>query len=114
MDGAEDSLDLQPSDEPDTSSKFKPSLECAAEQEGVPISMRFSSDWEAVTTPGTTFMGVALMVHLAHARAIVTRGTHSRSRSSSKRINHRADRKMECERLREYTKSCFGSISVST
>ena len=31
-----------------------------ADPEGVPVSVRSSSDWEEVTTPDATFLGVAL------------------------------------------------------
>ena len=40
--------------EPDAPSSF------VADPEGVPVSVRSSSDWEAVTTPDATFFGVAL------------------------------------------------------
>ena len=40
--------------EPDAPSSF------VANPEGVPVSVCSSSDWEAVTTPNSTFLGVAL------------------------------------------------------
>ena len=40
--------------EPDAPSSF------VADPEGVWVSLRSSSDWEAVTTPDATFLGVAL------------------------------------------------------
>ena len=40
--------------EPDTPSSF------VADPEGVPVSTCSSSDWEAVTTPEATFLGVAM------------------------------------------------------
>ena len=36
-----------------------------ADPEGMPISVRSSSNWEAVTTPHTTFWGVALAARAA-------------------------------------------------
>ena len=43
---------------------------------GVPISMRFSSDWEAVTTPGATFLGVPRVILEGVVGVWVTRGTY--------------------------------------
>ena len=40
--------------EPDAPSSF------VADQEGVPVSVHSSSDWEVVTTPDATVLGVAL------------------------------------------------------
>ena len=40
--------------EPDAPSSF------VANSEGVPVTVRSSSDWEAVTKPDATFLGVAL------------------------------------------------------
>ena len=48
------SLDHDTPKEPDTPSSF------VADPEGVPVSVRSSSDWEPVTTPDATFLGVAL------------------------------------------------------
>ena len=48
------SLDHDTLKEPDAPSSF------VADPKGVPVSVRSSSDWEAVTTPDATFLGVAL------------------------------------------------------
>ena len=45
--------------EPDAPSSF------VADPEGVPVSVRSSSDWETVTTPDATFLGVALAARAA-------------------------------------------------
>ena len=50
----EASSDQDAPKEPDAPSSF------VADPEGVPISVRSSSDWEAVTTPDATVLGVAL------------------------------------------------------
>ena len=54
-----------------------------ANPEGVPVSVRSSSDWEAATTPDATFLGVALGAHAAREGMEVPGGTCSGSRSSS-------------------------------
>ena len=66
--------------EPDSPSSF------VADPEGVPVSLRSSSEWEAVTTPDATFLGVALVARAACAGVIVPRGTYLGSCSSSKPI----------------------------
>ena len=50
----EASSDQDTPKEPDAPSSF------VADPEGVPVSVRSSSDWEAVTTPDATVLGVAL------------------------------------------------------
>ena len=45
--------------EPDAPSSF------VADPEGVPVSVRSLSDWEAVTTPDTTFLCIALVARVA-------------------------------------------------
>ena len=50
----EASSDQDTPKEPDAPSSF------VADPEGVPVSVRSSSDWEAVTTPDATILGVAL------------------------------------------------------
>ena len=60
--------------EPDATSSF------VADPEGVPVSVRSSSDWEAVTTLDATFWGVALGARAAREGAEVPGGTYSGSR----------------------------------
>ena len=55
--------------EPDAPSSF------VADPEGVPVSVRSSSDWEAVTTPDATVLGVALGARAAREGAEVP-GAH--------------------------------------
>ena len=62
-----------------------------ADVEGVPVSVHSSSDWEAVTTPDATFLGVALGARAAQKRVEVPGGTYSGSRSSSEPMTMRAD-----------------------
>ena len=71
--------------EPDAPSSF------VADPEGVPVSVRSSSDWEAVTTPDATILGVALGARAAREGAEVPRGTYSVSCSSSEPMIMRAD-----------------------
>ena len=71
--------------EPDAPSSF------VADPEGVPVSVRSSSDWEAVTTPDATFLGVALGARAAREGVEVPGGTYSGSRSSSEPMTMRAD-----------------------
>ena len=47
------------------------------------VSVRSSSDWEEVTTPDATFLGVALGARAALDGVEVPGGTYSGSRSSS-------------------------------
>ena len=81
---AEASLDHDTPKEPDTPSSF------VADPEGVPVSVRSSSNWEAVTTPDATFLGVALGARAAREGVEVSGGTYSGSRSSSEPMTMRA------------------------
>ena len=56
--------------EPDAPSSF------VANPEGVPVSVRSSSDWEEVTTPGATFLGVSLGACAAREGEEVPEGTY--------------------------------------
>ena len=67
-----------------------------------------------MTTPGATFLGVALVVRAAHTGVTMSRGTYSGSCSSSKLLTSQADGSMDFEHPRAYTRSRFGAISVST
>ena len=82
---SETSSDQDTPKEPDAPSSF------VADPEGVPVSVRSLSDWEAVTTPDATFLGVALGARAAREGAEVPGGTYSGSRSSSELIIKRAD-----------------------
>ena len=80
--------------EPDAPSSF------VADPEGVPVSVRSSSDWEAVTTPDATVVGVALGALAAREGAEVPGGTYSGSRSSSDPMIKRANGATDLDRPR--------------
>ena len=71
-----------------------------ADLEGVPVSVRSSLDWEAVTTPDATFLGVALGARAAWEGVEVPGGTYSGSRSSSEPMIMRADGATDFDRPR--------------
>ena len=91
---SEASSDQDTPKEPDAPSLF------VADPEGVPVSVRSSSDWEAVTTPDTTFLGVALGARAAQKGVEVPGGTYSGSRSSSDSMIMRADGATDFDRPR--------------
>ena len=64
--------------EPDAPSSF------VADPEGVPLSVRSSSDWEAVTTPDSTFLGVALE-HVQHGKGWKCLGARTRGHAHHQR-----------------------------
>ena len=78
--------------EPDAPSSF------VADPEGVSVSVRSSSDWEAVTTPNAIVLGVAQGARAAREGAEVPRGTYSGSRSSSEPMIKRADGATDLDR----------------
>ena len=71
-----------------------------ADPEGVPVSVRSSSDYEAVTKLDTTFLGVALGERATREGVEVPGGTYSGSRSSSESIVMRVDRATDFDRSR--------------
>ena len=81
----EASSDQNAPKEPDAPSSI------VANPEGVPVSVRSSSDWEAVTTPDATFLGVALGARVAREGEEVPGGMYSGSRSSSESMTMLAD-----------------------
>ena len=68
---SESSSDHETLKEPDAPSSL------VADPEGVPVSVRSSSDWEAVATPDATFLGVALAARAARDEVEVPGGTYS-------------------------------------
>ena len=76
----EDSSDHETPKDPDASSSL------VDDPEGMPVSVRSSSDWEAVTTLDATFLGVALAARATRDGVEVPGGTYSGSRSSSEQI----------------------------
>ena len=81
----EASSDQDTPKEPDAPSSF------VADPEGVLVSVRSSSDWEAVTTPEATILVVDLGAHAAWEGTEVPGGTYSGSRLSSEPMIMRAD-----------------------
>ena len=59
--------------------------------EGVPANVRSLSDWEAITTPDATFLGVAPVERATHYGLAVPGGTYSWSCSSSESITSPVD-----------------------
>ena len=80
--------------EPDAPSSF------VADPEGMPVSVRSSSDWEAVTTPDATVLGVALGARAARECVEVPGGTYSGSLSSSELMIKRVDGAIDFDRPR--------------
>ena len=100
MAGAGTSADLEASSddytpkEPDAPSSF------VADPEGVTVSVRSSSDWEAVTMPDATFLGVALVARTTREGVEFPGGTYLGSRSSSEPMTMKADGAKNFERPR--------------
>ena len=69
--GAETSMDPEASSDHETPKELDAPSSCVADLEGVPVSMRFSSDWEAVTTSNANFLGVALIARATCAGVVV-------------------------------------------
>ena len=63
--GAGNSVDLEACSNHETSKEPDATSSCVANLKGLPVSMRSSSDWEAVTTPDATFLGVTLEARVA-------------------------------------------------
>ena len=95
------------SSELDTSSKSeefsKPDAlsDYVEDPEGVPVSMRSFSNWEAVTMPDTTLVGVPVVERVAGVMVRVPGGTYSRSFSSSYPMISRFNGTTDLERPRE-------------
>ena len=81
----EASSDQDTPKEPDAHSSF------VDDPEGVPVSVRSSSDWEAVTTPDATILGVALGARAAREGVEVPGGTYLGSILSSNPMIMHAD-----------------------
>ena len=104
----EASLDHDTLKEPDAPSYFVTDLE------GVPVSVRSSSDWEAVITSDATVLGVALGPRAAREGVEVPGDTYSGSRSSSKLMTMRADEATNIDCPRAHIRSFLGAIVDST
>ena len=75
MAGAGTSAEPEASSYHDTPKEQDALSSFVADPEGVPVSVRSSSDWEAVTTPDATVLGVALGARAAREGAEVP-GAH--------------------------------------
>ena len=71
-----------------------------ADLEGMRVSVRSSSNLEAVITPDATFLGVALAASAARGGVEVPGGTYSGSRSSSEQMTRWADGAIDFDRPR--------------
>ena len=91
---SEASSDQDTPNEPDAPSSF------VAYPEVILVSVRSSSDWEAVTTLDATFLGVALGARAAQEGVEVPGGTYSGSRSSSEPMTWQADGATDFDRPR--------------
>ena len=100
MAGAGTSAEPEASSDQDTPKELDAPSSFVADPEGVPVSVRSSSDWEAATTPDATFLGVALLARAARNGVAVPGGTYSRSSSSSEPITSRADGATDFKRPR--------------
>ena len=89
--GAETSKEPEASSDQDTSKEPDNISSFVADPEGVPVSVRSSSNWEAVTTLDATFFGVAQGARAAREGVEVPGRTYSGSRSSSKPMTRWAD-----------------------
>ena len=89
--GAGTSAEPEASSNHDTPKEPSAPSSFVADPEGVPVSVRFSSDWEAVNTPDATFLGVDLGERVAREGDEVPEGTYSGSRSSLEPMTMRAD-----------------------
>ena len=85
------SADPEASSDQDTRKELDAPSSFVADPEGVPVNVRSSSDWEAVTTPDATVLGVALGARVAREGTKVPGGMYSGSRSSSEPMTMRAD-----------------------
>ena len=98
--GARTSAEPEASSDHDTPKETGvPSL-FLADPEGVPVSVLSSSDWEVVTTPDATFLGVTLGARAAREGVEVPGGTYSGSRSSSEPMIMRVDGATDFDRPR--------------
>ena len=98
--GAGTSVDPKASSDQDTPKDPDAPSSFVADPEGVPVSVRSSSDWEAVTTSDATILGVALGERAAREGAEVPGGTYSGSRSSLDPMIKSADGAIDLDRPR--------------
>ena len=100
MEGAGTSAEPEAFSDHDTPKEPNAPSSFFADLEDVPVSVHSSSDWEVVTTPDATFLGVALGARAAREGVEVPGGTYSGSRSSSEPMTMRADGATDLDRPR--------------
>ena len=100
VEGAGTSVEPEASSDHETPTEPDGLSSLVADPESVPVSVRSSSDWEAVTSPDATFLGVALAACATRDGVEVPGGTYSGSRSSSEPMTRRADGATELDRPR--------------
>ena len=100
MAGAETSADREAYSDHETPKEIDTLSSLVADPEGVPVSVRSSLDWEVVTTPDATFLGVALGARAAREGVEVPGGTYLGSRSSLAPMTMRANGATNIDRLR--------------
>ena len=88
---AETSAEPEASSDHDTPKEQDTPSSFVADLEGVPVSVRSSSDLKAMTTPDAPFLGVSHGTRAAHEGVEVPRGTYSGSRSLSEPMTMRVD-----------------------
>ena len=76
MAGAGTSADPEASSDHETPKDPDAPSSLVVDPEGVPVSVRSLLDWEAVTTPDTTFFGVDLGARAAREEVEVPGGTY--------------------------------------
>ena len=74
--GAGTSAEPEASSDHDTPKEPNAPSSFFADLEDVPVSVHSSSDWEVVTTPDATFLGVALGARAAREGVEVSGGTY--------------------------------------
>ena len=91
MAGARTSVDSEASSDQETPKEPDAPSSFVADLEGVSVNVHSLSDWEAVTTPDATFLGVALVARATRDGVEVPGGTYLGSRSSSEPMTRRVD-----------------------
>ena len=98
--GAGTSADPEASSDHETPKDPDAPSSLVANPEGIPVSVRSSSHWEAVTTPDATFLGIALVARAAPDGVVGPGGSYLGSCSSSEPITSQADGATDFERPR--------------
>ena len=89
--GAGTSADTEASSDHENPMELDDPSSLVATLDGVPVSVRFSSNWEVETAPDATIFGVALAARGARDGEEVPGVTYSRSRFALEPMARRAD-----------------------